>query len=246
MADDNGTQPAVAANEQVALSRVSVKLPEFDESSSQGWFDIVEAQFVLANITAERTKFFHALSGLPAQLVTRLPQAIKTQYNYTVLKESVLALVERSRPELFERLLTPDILTGRPSTCLQSLQRTADQVGVGDAFIRHKFIQSMPANIMPVLQAQDTLSIDELGKLADDLVAMTTSKNRCYQVRDLERANEQSCSSINKSHSSRSAPRHQGHSLKHHMSVRPFQDEQRARICRFHIYYESRARCCKS
>ena len=42
------------------------------------------------------------------------------------------------------------------------MQETAFKVGVGDEYVRHKFLNSMPANICPALTA-----------LADELVTFT-------------------------------------------------------------------------
>ena len=78
--------------------------------------------------------------------------------DYDSLKDAVLHLVESSKPELFESLLQPEQLVGKPSSCLSVLQRTAAKVGVGEEFVRHKFISSLPANITPVPPPAQCLS----------------------------------------------------------------------------------------
>ena len=93
--------------------------------------------------------------------------------DYDSLKDAVLHLVESSKPELFEGLLQPEQLVGKPSSCLFILQRTAAKVSVGEEFVRHKFISSLPANIAPVLAASSAMSLAQLGTLADNLVAFS-------------------------------------------------------------------------
>ena len=96
-------------------------------------------------------------------MVQRLSATVLDSRDYDTLKASVLAFVEKSRPELFESILNGEILTGRPSTCLATLRRTAQKVGVGDDFVRHRFLQSLPSTIAPVLASQPTLTLDPVS-----------------------------------------------------------------------------------
>ena len=52
-------------NQNVQSSAVAVKAPKFDEAAANRWFQILESQFVLANITVDSTKFHIAFSNLP-------------------------------------------------------------------------------------------------------------------------------------------------------------------------------------
>ena len=163
--------PAPVGQPTATLARVSIKAPEFSEASATGWFTILEAQFNLSHITVQSTQFFHAVSALPPTLINRLPISILNNRNYDELKATILNYVEKSKPELFESLMTPDILTGRPSVCLANLQRTAAKVNIGEEFVRHRFLQSLPTSITPVLASQSTLCLEQLGNLADELVS---------------------------------------------------------------------------
>ncbi|KAF0311973.1 Lamin Dm0 [Amphibalanus amphitrite] len=49
---------------------VSVKPPAFMETAVQGWFAIMEAQFHLAKITSDTTRFYHVLAALPPTTVS--------------------------------------------------------------------------------------------------------------------------------------------------------------------------------
>ena len=52
-----------------AIEHVTIKMPEFMESSVKGWFQILEAQFTLKGVTVSATKFLHVLATLPANIV---------------------------------------------------------------------------------------------------------------------------------------------------------------------------------
>lgn len=199
---------------------VSLKAPEFSESSASGWFVILEAQFETSRVKVPSTQFFHAISHLPPGLISRLPQSVILSKDYDTLKGEVLNLVERSKPQMFDSLLNDIQITGRPSEKLTILKKTAERVGVADDFLRHRFIQSLPSSIAPALAAQTSLNLMELGKLADDL--------QCYS------RNEGQISVVQKSKI-----------CDCHRSVQPFKTNQRPKICRAHIYYGSNARTCR-
>ena len=219
-----------------SASSVSIKPAEFCEATASGWFCIIEAQFELAKISVPSTKFYTALAALPANMVQRLHPEIMAEKSYQKLKDNILNLVEKSKPELFESLLSSQVLTGRPSTCLSKLLSTAQKVGVGDDFVRHKFLQSLPPAISPVLAAQSTLSLSQLGTLADELLTLTGNS----QSRETFGAISQV------SHQPRKQSENNNYADNYfHPSVRPFYSNQKARICRAHIYYGDQAPTCR-
>ena len=207
-------------------------MPEFTEATASAWFRIIEAQFVLSRITQSPTKFYHVMGVLLATTVARLSLETLDSQNYEVLKAAVLFQVERSKPELFESLIHPSILKGRPSICLSNLQKTASQVGVGDDFVRHRFLQSLPSNISPVVAAQTNLNLYELGKLADDLFAMTDLKTHVNVIENRSFKHEKRRPTIQDTPTRLSG-------------VQPFHSGQRQRVCRAHIYYGPNARTCR-
>ena len=108
------------------LHHLSVKAPTFMETSAAGWFQIMEAQFHIAKISSEETKFFHIVASLPPETITRLPATIFEQQRFSILKTAVIDLYERTKPELFEKLITSTVMTGRPSIYLQEIAPNVD------------------------------------------------------------------------------------------------------------------------
>ena len=127
-------------NEVPNVHYVTIKAPPFMETAVNGWFQILEAQFNLRNIVNEETKFYHVLANLPPETVSRIPSEIIENRRFTDLKTHVKELFEKTKPELFEKLISATSMTGKPSSFLQEIQLTASKVGVGDDLIRHKFI----------------------------------------------------------------------------------------------------------
>ena len=221
-----------------SVSVIAIKVPEFSHSSAVGWFSILEAQFHLKNITTSSTKFYNALAALPADFVSDTPSEILNAADYDQLIKHVLDTFEETKPELFEQLYQKTTLSGRPSQDLRSLQALAKKAGISNCkdLIRNKFISILPPNIAPAVATQTSVSLTELGTLADELmplhnklcnVAISSSTDKPY-TRDNRTRND-------------SAPSQPAQ----HIGLRPFSPNQRQKICRAHIFYAERARTCK-
>lgn len=202
---------------------------EFQASNASRWFSIMNAQFRIANIKESSTKFFHILGNLPFNIVSRLPQDVIDKEEFETLRAAVLKQVEKSKPELFESLTATSELTGRPSIFLNELLKTGEQVGIGEEFIRHKFLQALPPAISPVLAAQTTLNITQLGTLADELITFASHRSQSVVAVQSNNSTEPSSSSTTM-----------------HYGVRPFKPSQRPVVCRAHLYYGQKARTCRN
>ena len=202
---------------------VAIKAPPFLETETKAWFVILESQFHLRQITTEETKFYYTIASLPPEVISQIPEEVITSSSYSDVKAEIIRIHERTRPELFEKLISTTKLTGRPSTFLQEISKTASKVGVNDDLVRHKFIQSLPPAVAPAIAAQKDLSLVQLGKLADELLPLM--ENQCFN--------------ISRPTSSRTP------STPCPSSVRPFYRDQRPAICRAQIYFGSQARSCR-
>lgn len=214
----------------MTTSPVSIKPSKFDETSPQAWFAILEAQFNIASITTSSTKFYHALSHLPVKTVSSLDVKIITSADYDQLKAAVIAHHESTKPELFDQFLRSTTLSGRPSHHLAEMRRIAGKVGVTDEFLRHRFQQALPTNIAPIIASQSALDLDAVGKLADELVSLFRSDDNVCAVEKHSHI----------THASR-APRHSSSDL----TLTPFSDGQRSKVCRSHIFFGEKAKHCR-
>lgn len=235
MADDN------------PVRHVAIKAPQFMETSVNGWFSIMEAQFHLGKVTTEETKFYHILSSLPAETVTRLPQDVLSATTYSTLKAAIVQMFEQTKPEMFEKLISATTLTGKPSVFLQEIRQIAGKVGVADDLVRHKFINALPPTIAPVLAAQQELTLVQLGKLADELVPFAQS---CLQVNYAPHQQQTASQHFSGKYSSGKYSNPQNTQKANvpgaiPIGVKPFYSDQRPQVCRAHIYFGTQAKTCK-
>jgi hypothetical protein len=245
-------------------SAVSIKVPKFVEESPSTWFIILEAQFQNVGITVSKTQFYHALSKLPVSTVQRIPRSIITGEDYDDLKNNVVSNYEATKPELFESLMSKAIYTGRPSAYLSEIRQIADKIGVGDDLVRHKFTQSLPPNVRPVIATQKKLPLDALGTLADELLPMFESnanissvgENSSYRANshNFQNAGNSSSYANNTRNFQNAGNRYNRPNTKEpertagrqHMGLKPFNENQRQKICRAHIFFGEKARTCRT
>lgn len=222
-------------------SAVSIKVPPFVENSPATWFIILEAQFQNLSIAVSKTKFYHALANLPVSTVQRIPQTVITSEDFDLLKSTVVSNYEATKPELFETLLAKTSYSGRPSAYLSEIQQMAQKVGVGDDLVRHKFTQSLPTSIRPVLASQSALDLQALGKLADELVPLCSSFDACsVYTKYAENDKKESSSRFEKKRNFNPPYKQQFQGLT------PFHRDQKQKVCRAHIFYGNNARSCRT
>ena len=255
---------ASSASDSMPVHHVSVKPPPFMETAVRGWFAILDAQFHIARITNDQTKFYHVLSSLPPETIARIPQDVLAKKEFDSLKESVTDTYEKTKPELFERLISRAHLTGRPSLFLSELREIADKVGVGDELIRHKFLQSLPAGIAAALGSQRELSLSQLGKLADELLPLVQGSRAAGSVNAVNVEAEPLPQPSGAMFSpvlcfmTPTQPRYPSDPRRHparapvparaqdvSIGLTPYYDGQRPQVCRAHLFFGTRARTCK-
>lgn len=221
-------------------TKMSVRPPPFMESAVSGWFAILDAQFHLANVTSGPTKFYHVLASLPADVVARLDPSVLSGQDFASLKTCVVEMFEKTKPELFEKLISKTVLTGRPSEFLGELRDVASKVGVGEDLVRHKFIQSLPPAMSTVLVAQRDLTLAQMGKLADELVPLVQKQTLVAAHTADSRPTDRGRSPGPRGHRPQSADKGSGKDLQ------PYHEGQRPRVCRAHLFYGPDARSCRN
>lgn len=232
------------------IHAVAIKPAAFKETAVSGWFMTLEAQFSLNRVTSETTRYLYAFSSLPPDLAYNLPTSITSEQNYSKLKDAVIEIFEQSKPEQFEKMLKKTTLSGRPSMFLLELNAIANKVGVGEDLVRHKFVNALPSNIAPVIAAQKTLSLSQLGTLADELMPLLTD-----QVTSVSHYSTQYAESNGRRNNSDQRYRRESTDNANQRSSRnesnipyglkPYRPNQRPKICKAHLYYGRTARTCK-
>lgn len=264
--DSKLQQPNTLTESSLLTAAVAVKPPAFDETSVTRWFSIVESQFKLANITSASTKFHHVLANLPVKVVNQLSDAIISSPDYDTLKQALVTLFTRSKPELFDSLVSQNkILCTKPTLYLQELRKLAAPLEVTDDFLKIKFLKALPNTIRPLLVTYDSnTSLEELARVADTLLdysgaspvnnsvslvsGQQTGTSSSYDVhrgRDVvqNHGGVYNRGSDTRPHTPRSSNDYFNVSIPN--SVRAFHSGQRPRVCRYHLYYGHSAKSCR-
>ncbi|XP_064468487.1 uncharacterized protein LOC135379170 [Ornithodoros turicata] len=167
------TAPFSRVRQPATVTAVTVKLPPFWVRNPATWFIQAEAQFHLAGITAQSTKFYHVISALSSSAAEEVYDIIASpplDIPYDKLKAALLKRTTCSGRARLQQLLSAEELVDRRPT--QLLRRMKQLLGDGasstsDSFIRELFLQRLPRNVQMVLAATSNLSTDELATPAD-------------------------------------------------------------------------------
>ena len=217
-------------SEETNISTIKIKVPQFHDSNINAWFLILEAQFHLARITSSQTQFYHALSNLPPEVISKISPTELTTKNYETFKASILATYERSKTEMFQELLSKKPFNGRPSDYLRDIMNLANKLNIGNDIVKIRFLEALPMAIRAPLAARPTLPLEELGALANDILPLVAGAHQA-DVYPLQTT-------------SAPTPRQSTFNSEIPYGLRPYHQEQRPKICRAHLYFTDAARTC--
>ncbi|KAL7868664.1 hypothetical protein SRHO_G00100480 [Serrasalmus rhombeus] len=154
----------------MTANAVSLKLPEFWESSASAWFAQTEAQFALRQITADETKYYYVVSALGNSTASRVVSLLKRPpltRKYETLKEHLLKTFKLSDTERASRLFSLRGLgDSKPS---ELMDRMLDLLGDNkpDFLFLHLFLRQLPAHVRAALANTASTDCRELAAEAD-------------------------------------------------------------------------------
>ncbi|XP_064462469.1 uncharacterized protein LOC135373139 [Ornithodoros turicata] len=172
------TAPAAAA--MPPMSHVAVRLPPFWHRGPHVWFQQVEAQFLLAGITSQLTKYRHIVSSLPPEIAMDVADLIASpppQAPYDQLRTAVLQRTMMSERKRLQQLLNAeDLGDRRPSQLLRAMQALlADRsASFDEALLRELFLQRLPPTVQMVLTTAASLPLCDLAGLADKVMEVAS------------------------------------------------------------------------
>jgi hypothetical protein len=111
---DTANGSSSAATPETA--RVAVRLPSFRAKRPASWFTQAEAQFHLARISNELTKFYHVVSQLDERYVAEVDDIINSPFQhdpYTTLKTELIRRLCPSRDQRSRQLFTLEEMGNR-------------------------------------------------------------------------------------------------------------------------------------
>jgi hypothetical protein len=139
------------------------------------WFAQAEAQFELADITRQRTKFNYVVSQLNQQQAAEVEDIITSppeQEPYDRLKAELVRRLSTSREQCLRQLLSHEELGDRkPSQFLRHLKGLAPDVP--EDFLRTIWSSRLPPHVKAILAGQTEGSLDSVSHLADKICEVT-------------------------------------------------------------------------
>lgn len=152
----------------MSTNAVSLKLPDFWESSASAWFAQTEAQFALREITADATKYYYVVSALGNSTATRVASFLTNppeEEKYKTFKTHLLKAFELSDAERAGRLFSIQGLgDNKPS---ELMDRMLDLMGAHkpDFLFNQLFLRQLPSQVRAALA---NTAITECRALAEE------------------------------------------------------------------------------
>lgn len=165
------------------ICRVAVKLPTFWVDKPAIWFAQVEAQFQIANIVCDTTKYNYIIGHLDQKLAAEIEDIITNppvDGKYDKLKEILIQRLSTSQEKRVRQLLSDEELGDRkPSQFLRHLRSLAGTAFSEDNIIRQLWLRRLPQQAQAILAAQADLNLEKVAELADKIVELAPSLAVC-------------------------------------------------------------------
>ena len=163
---------------------MSVKLPPFWEADLATWFVNVEAQFALANIVTDETRYNYVVANLDPKFWAEVQDILRnppSSGKYDKLKFELIRRLSVSQDQKTRRLLEhEDIGDRKPSQFLRHLRGLAGNVIPAD-ILRPLWLARLPAFTQAILASQGSKSLDELADL-DDAIADANPRAQVFET----------------------------------------------------------------
>lgn len=155
------------------IAAVAAKLPEFYNHNPDGWFVNAEAQFLLAKISDEKTKFYHVVKTLDSKTSEEIQHFLTEQCEdtaadatpYTKLKALLLRVYGRSKTAKMAELLNMHSFNehGAGSTLRRMRVLSADM----DTMLQCKLLSMAPSSVRTAVASQDFNTAEDLAVALD-------------------------------------------------------------------------------
>ncbi|PNF28672.1 hypothetical protein B7P43_G08233 [Cryptotermes secundus] len=149
--------------------RIAVRLPPFWADRRAVWFAQAEAQFTLAGISSEQTKFCYVISQLDQRYASEVEDIITSPPErgpYTLLRTELVRRLSPSPEQRIRQLLAVEEIGDRkPSQFLRHLKSLAPDVS--DNVIRSVWTSRLPRNVQSFLAGQNESNLVAAALCAD-------------------------------------------------------------------------------
>jgi hypothetical protein len=140
-------------------ARVAVRLPSFWAERPASWFTQAEAQFHLAGISNELTKFYHVVSQLDERYVAEVNDIINSP------PQAVVPLARRAHSLAFT---LEEMGDRKPSQFLRHLRSLAPDIS--DNYLRILWTSRLLTNVQVILAGMPEVGLDAAALCADRII----------------------------------------------------------------------------
>ena len=270
-AQPRAAQPVTNTQPNLPLqsSAVAVKLPDFILERPELWLIQAEAQFSLARITSEETRWYHIISRLPADVIVKCADIIQLPFAAGSYAKLCEALKERYGPSTDVRM--KNVLDNlifqsgdRPSQFFRTILAEAGTLFDYPVVVR-RFLQRMPPHVRTAITSlvNDLLSnytdtttrsaADERRMLAvaDDIVDATPHEVHAVRNPPKQQKAQQNRSQPRNQNNNRHRSRSRARSGRNPQTQQPRAYNRRdfdpnGPWCRIHFRYGDEARFCSN
>lgn len=153
------------------VNRVAVRVPPFWKGDPMIWFAQVEAQFDLAGICNDTTKYNHIICAVDTEILSQVADIVQNppdNEKYNKLKNRLVELYTDSQESRLRKLLG-DMQLGdkKPSMLLNEMQRLGG-TSCSSQLLKTLWLQQLPIATQSCL-TMSSGTIEELAKLADKI-----------------------------------------------------------------------------
>jgi hypothetical protein len=149
-----------------------VRLPPFWAERPGPWFAQAEAQFHLAGITSELTKFYHVVSQLDIRCIAEVEDLVSAPppiNPFTTLKAELIKRLCPSSDQRTRQLFTLEEMGDRkPSQFLRHLRSLAPDIP--DNYLRILWTSRLSPNVQVILAGMHEVGLDAAAACADRIV----------------------------------------------------------------------------
>lgn len=242
------------------VNRVGVKAPIFSPEDADLWFAQMEAQFALAKVVVDETKFYYVTTSLEPRYAKEVKDIIKAPPatdKYLKIKTELIKRLSASQEKRVKQLLMHEELGDRkPSQFLRHLNDLAGPA-VPAKFLSTLWSSRLPQNIQTILALQMDLPLEKLGELADKVheiapsspqvaMASSSSSSNCelrQEISELRKRVEQLTTRLSRNGRSHSRSRYNRN--RSNSRSRPKQPPSNHPHCFYHFNFGEKAQKCK-
>lgn len=163
------------------ITNIKLNIPPFSKYNAERWFKLFELQLKNFNVTDDRFKFNLLLAKLSDESAEFAMDIAETGNNvtpYLNTKMHLLNTFKQNSDVTWSEIENMTIGDKRPTIFLHDIFAKNSIAKMPLTRIRSTFIKAMPFHIRNVLRSKSELNINDLARLADELIIYEAEDNR--------------------------------------------------------------------